>query len=144
MSEEAKAVVEEGVDLGDATAVKAAVTGISAEDDLFNDDSTKPESNWFSFDKVGDSIQGVLVMEPFEAETKYGAQMVYVLQKADGTEMNVGLKKFDKKGNLRRNVQQLKSAAVGDILAFRFESEVDTGMDNMAKNIEVRIRHMMK
>lgn len=134
---------EKGVDLGNPEEVKAAVGG-GEVDDLFNDDSTKPESNWFAFDKVGDSIQGVLVMEPFETETKYGAQMVYVIQKADGTELNVGLKKFDKKGNLRRNVQQLKSVAVGDILAFRFESEVDTGMDNMAKNIEVRIRHIMK
>ncbi len=140
MSEENK-VATEGVDLGDVAAVKAAV---GVEDDLFSDDSTKPESSWFSFEKVGDSIQGVLIMDPFETETKYGAQMVYVLQRADGTEINVGLKKLDKKGNLRRNVQQLKSAAVGDILAFRFESEVDTGMDNMAKNIEVRIRHMMK
>lgn len=129
---------EQGVDIADQSAVNKAV----GTDDLFNDDSTKPESSWFSFDKVGDAIQGVLVMDPFETETKFGAQMVYVVQRADGTEINVGLKKLDKKGNLRRNVQQLKSAAVGDILAFRFESEIDTGMTNPAKNIEIRIRKM--
>lgn len=139
MSEEQKAV-----DLNDTAALKEAVTGVASQDDLFNDDSTKPESNWFQFSEVGDSVQGVLVMEPFETETKYGTQMVYVLQKADGTEINVGLKKLDQKGNLRRNVQQLKAAVVGDIVAFKFDKEVDTGMSSPAKSIEVRIRHMMK
>src|SRR6186997_453760 len=109
---------------------------IKVADDLFLDDSTKPESNWFTFEKVGDAIQGVLVMEPYEVETKFGPQTVYVIQKADGKEFNVGLKNTSHK----MNIQQLKSASVGDILAFKFAKEVDTGKVNPAKSIEVRIR----
>lgn len=126
---------DQGVDIGNPQAVAAAVGN---PDDLFLDDSTKPESNWFQFEKVGDTIQGVLSMEPFETETKFGPQMVYVIQKPDGTEFNVGLKVSSHK----LNIQQLKSAAVGDIVAFRFEKEVDTGKVNPAKSIAVRIRRI--
>jgi hypothetical protein len=108
--------------------------------DLFADDSTKPESNWFAFEKVGDSIQGELVMEPYDNETKFGEQRVYTLKRADGQEFNVALKHTTHK----MNIQQLKSAAVGDLLAFRLKELVDTGKVNPAKSIEVRIKHMNK
>jgi len=111
-----------------------------ATDDLFDDPSTKPESNWFQFEKVGDQIQGVLSMEPYQTDTKFGPQMVYVIQKPDGQEFNVGLKMSTHK----LNIQQLKSAEVGDIVAFRFEKEVDTGKVNPAKSIAVRIRKLSK
>lgn len=132
---------QEGVDIGDAKAVQAAV---GSTDNLFDDDSTKPESNWFKFEKVGDYIQGVLVMEPYEVQGDYGPQMIYVIQKPNGDEFNVGLKKLDAKGNLRLNVKQLKSAEVGDEIAFRFEKEIDTGKGFPAKAIDVRIRKFSK
>lgn len=123
---------EKGVDIGDAKAVAQAA---GQPDNLFDDDSTKPESNWFQFEKVGDYIQGVLVMEPFQSESKFGPQMVYVIQKADQTEFNVGIKLTNK-----FVIQQLKGASVGDEVAIRFEKEVDTGKVNPAKSLAVRIR----
>lgn len=104
-------------------------------EDLFEDDSTKPESNWFEFNEVGDSIQGILVMEAYEKEGKFGTQTIYVVQK-EGKDYNVALKNTTHK----MNILQLKSAEVGDTVAFRFEEEVDTGKMNPAKSIEVRIR----
>lgn len=120
--------------MSDAT--KDNMNGIG---DLFLDDSTKPESNWFKFEKVGDSVQGVLAMEPFETEGKFGKQMVYNLQRPDGEEVNVSLKETQKV-----LIRQLKSAEVGDIIAFRYVGNIDTGKINPAKKIEVRIKHMMR
>lgn len=108
-------------------------------DDLFLDDSTKPESSWYKFEKIGDGVQGTLIMEPYESEGKFGPQTVYVIQKADGTEVDVSLKNNTQKFL----VQQLKSAVVGDILAFRYTGDIDTGKINPAKKIEVRIKHVM-
>ncbi len=107
-------------------------------DNLFEDDSSIPESNWFAFENVGDAIQGVLVMEPYEKEGKFGTQTIYVIQKADGEEFNVALKNTSH----RMNIQQLKRAAIGDILAFRLKELVDVGKGNLAKSIEVRLRSM--
>lgn len=111
---------------------------VENQDDLFQDDTTKPESSWFKFDKVGDSIQGILTMEPYEKEGNFGTQTIYVIQKPDGQEFNVALKNTTHAVQVR----QLKTAKVGDILAFRFAKEVDTGKGNLAKSIEVRIRHL--
>lgn len=116
------------------------VFGSASTDDLFTDDSTKPQSAWFNFEKVGDSIQGVLVMEPFEKEGNFGTQTIYTVQTASGEEFNVALKNTTH----RMNIMQLKKAEVGDIVAFRLKELVDTGKGNPAKSIEVRIRHMMK
>ena len=110
-------------------------------EDLFQDDSTKPESNFFEFEKVGDAIQGELVMEPYDKEGKFGMQKIYVIKRSsDGKEFNVALKHTTHKMNLL----QLKSAAVGDTIAFRLKELVDTGKVNPAKSIEVRIRHNNK
>lgn len=105
---------------------------------MWNDDSTKPESNWFAFEKVGDSVGGELVMEPFDHEGKFGLQKVYVIKKSDGEEINVSLKHTSHKVQ----IQQLKGACVGDILAFRLKELVDVGKGNPAKSIEVRLRHI--
>lgn len=108
-------------------------------DDLFQDDSTIPESNWFKFDEIGKSIQGVLVMTPYDQEAKLsGMQRVFVIQKPDGTEYNVALKHTSNK----RQIQQLRSAEVNDILAFKYTGDFDTGKGNPAKTIEVRLRKM--
>jgi hypothetical protein len=109
-------------------------------DDIFTDDSTLPESNWFTFKEVGDNIIGKLVMEPFDKEGNFGKQRVYVLQTKDGKEFNIGLKY----GSNEMNIRQLKSAEIGDIIAIKFKGEVDTGKGNPAKSLEVRIRHIKK
>ncbi len=138
-----------GVDIGNPEEVKEAVaaapeaaapTPAPSDDDLFDDESTKPESNWFAFENVGDSIQGVLVMEPYEKEGNFGTQTIYVIQKNDGSEYNVALKNTTH----RTNIQQLKKAVVGDIIAFRLKEFVDTGKGNPAKSIEVRHRPVMQ
>lgn len=107
-------------------------------DDLFGDDSTKPESNWFAFEKVGDTIGGTLI-ETFEKEGQFGKQTVYVVETADGKSWNVALKNTTHKVQ----IQQLRSADPGDKVAFRFKEEVDTGKGNKAKSIECRIRHQV-
>ena len=109
-------------------------------DDMFNDETTKPESTWFTFEKVGDGIAGTLVMEPFEKEGNFGKQMIYVLETKEGKEINVGLNCQSKQILIR----QLKSADVGDIIAFRYTGDVDVKKGNMAKNIDVRVRHINK
>ena len=107
--------------------------------DLWDDESTIPESNWFSFDNVGDTIDGELV-ESFDKEGKYGMQRVYVVRKADGNEWNVSLKHSTHKVQ----IQQLKRAEPGDVVGFRFKESVDTGKGNPAKSIAIRIRHTEK
>jgi len=108
-------------------------------EDLFEDDSTIPESNWFEFSKIGDVITGELV-EAFDKEGKFGTQRVYVVRIKDGREYNVGLKHTTHKVQ----IQQLKRAEPGDMIGFRFDKEVDTGKVNPAKSISVRIRHVDK
>jgi hypothetical protein len=127
--------------MGEETPVEDEGKDISEiADDLFKDDSTKPESAWFAFNEVGDKIQGKLVMEPYEKEGNFGAQTIYVIETADGKEFNVALKNTTH----RMNIQQLKAAEVGDLVAFQFVKEVDTNKGNMAKSIEVRHRPMKK
>lgn len=109
-------------------------------DGIWGDDSTIPESNWFEFNKVGDAVAGELLQEPFDKPGKFGLQKIYVLRDSKGKEWNVSLKAATQK----LQIQQLRSADVGDIIAFRFNKEVDTGKVNPAKSIEVRIRHANK
>lgn len=119
-----------------------------AEDNIFEDDSTIPKSNWFMFENVGDFVQGELVEEPFDKEGKFGTQKIYpvkITATSDesfkvGDEVNVALKHTSHK----MNIQQLKRAEIGDIVGFKFKEEVDTGKVNPAKSIEVRIRHQEK
>lgn len=106
---------------------------------IFDDDTTIPESAWFNFEKVGDTIAGELI-ETFENEGKYGMQQVYVVKTAEGKEFNVALKHTTHKVA----VQQLKSAEPGDIIGFKFEKEIPTDYGNAAKAITVRIRRVNK
>ena len=105
-------------------------------DDVWEDDTTKPKSNWFEFGKVGDSISGALV-ESFDKEGNFGLQRIYVVKAKNNEEYNVALKHTTHKVQ----IQQLKKAEIGDIVAFRLKELVDTGKGNPAKSIEVRIRH---
>lgn len=103
--------------------------------DMFDDDSTKPESAWFTFENVGDAVAGELI-ESYESEGKFGKQQVYLIKKEDGTEINVALKHTTH----RLQVQQLKAAEAGYMVAFKFVKEVPTDYGNPAKSIEVRFR----
>ena len=107
--------------------------------DIWADDSTIPESNWFEFNNVGDAINGELV-ESFDKEGKFGMQRIYVVRRQDGEEFNVSLKHTTHK----MQIQQLKRAEPGDVVGFRLKELVDTGKVNPAKSIEVRIRHTEK
>ena len=112
---------------------------MAQEDDLFKDDSTKVESSWMKWENVGDTLQGVLVMEPYDKDGDLGKQRVYVLQKANGDEVNVGFN-IEKKAFI---IRQLNKARVGDIVALRYTGNVEVpGKPQPAKNIEVRIRSM--
>jgi len=106
-------------------------------DDLFQDDTTIPESAWFQFENVGDAIQGELTMEPYDKESNFGTQKIYVVKRtSDGKEFNVALKHTTHALNIR----QLAGIQVGDLVAFRFKEIVDTGKGNPCKSIEVRLR----
>lgn len=111
---------------------------VEEEIDLWEDETTKPQSNWFEFEKVGDTINGELV-EFLDKEGKFGLQRIYIIRGEDGEDINVALKHTTHK----LQIQQLKRAEPGDVIGFRFAKEVDTGKSNPAKSIEVRIRHKM-
>ena len=104
--------------------------------DMFNDDSTIPESNWFKFEKVGDAIGGVLQEIPTERDGNFGTQTIYVIEKPDGEIWNVALKNSSQAGA----IAMLRRANVGDAVAFRLKELKDTGKGNPAKIIEVRHR----
>lgn len=118
-----------------------------SEKNLWEDESTIPLSNWFSFDKVGDFVQGELI-DFFDKESKFGSQKVYCVKVQatsndnfkEGDEVNVPLKHTTHK----LNIQQLKGAEIGDIVGFKLKELVDTGKVNPAKSIEVRLRHVEK
>lgn len=105
-------------------------------DDLFQDDSTIPESNWFNFVEIGDNIQGELMMDPYDNETKFGMQKIYVVKTKEGKEYNVALKHTTHK----YSIQQLRDATVGDLVAFRLKDLIKTDYGNPAKAIEVRLK----
>ena len=67
-------------------------------------------------------------------------QNVYTLETAEGDIVMVGL---NPKSHVRAT-RQMKQADVGAIVAFKFESEYDSGKGNPGKNISVRIKHMPK
>ena len=108
---------------------------IESVDDLFNDETTKPESTWFKFEKIGDGFGGMLV-DTFESDGKFGLQTVYLVRNDAGEEVNIALKNTSHK----RSIQMLKAAQKGDMVAFKFTSEYDTDFGNKGKNIEVRFR----
>lgn len=113
--------------------------GVEKVDDIWSDDSTLPESAWFTFDKIGDAISGELI-ESFPKEGKFGMQQIYIIKTPSGEEFNVALKHTTH----RLQVQQLRSANPGDILGFKFSKEIETKYGNKAKSIEVRIRRAVK
>lgn len=105
------------------------------EKDIFEDDNAIPESNWFKFEKAGDSVSGEL-LEFFDKESNFGPQRIYVIKTKDGEEINVGLKHSSHKFN----IAQLKKAEIGDTIGIKFREFIDTGKGNPAKAMDVRVR----
>lgn len=105
-------------------------------EDLFQDPTTVPQSAWFKFTNIGDSVQGTLLEPPHDKEGAFGLQRVYVVETAGGDEVMVALKHTSNK----RQIQQLRKAEVGDIVGFKYTGDFDSGKGNPAKTIEVRHR----
>jgi len=107
------------------------------KDDFFNDEN-KPESNWFSFEKVGDRVKGEVV-ELYDAPAKgaFPAQKVFVLKQDDGSVQNVGIAV-----NKKYLIDRTRSVELGDIVGFEFKAEVPSATPGFAaaKSIEVYIK----
>ena len=120
---------------------------MAEEKNLWEDESTIPQSNWFTFEKIGDFVQGEL-LEVYDRESKFGMQKVFCVKVQatsnkeikEGDEVNVSLKHTTHK----MNILQLKGAEVGDVVGFKLKELVDTGKVNPAKSLEVRLRHTNK
>ena len=107
--------------------------------DLF-DEKNIPESNWFKFEKVGDSVGGILVeVTDKPAKDIFPAQRVYTLKKSDGEMVNVGISM-----NKDYIIGRANSAKLGDILGFKFVKEVPSATKGFAaaKSIEVFVKHV--
>jgi len=86
-------------------------------DELFNEEN-EAESNWASFDEVGDKYAGKLVDKRYqEGEGDYPDQHIYVLENEEGR-TNVGIS-VTKDGCIQRAEQ----AAMGDFVGFEFAEE---------------------
>jgi hypothetical protein len=108
------------------------------EKDLF-DEKNIPESNWFSFKKVGDRCFGEVV-EVFIKESKdpmFASQRVFVLKQKDGSFLNVGIKTTSDYLMSRTNM-----VAPGDVIGFEFTKEVPPAKKGYqpAKSITVYTR----
>lgn len=75
--------------------------------------------NWFSFKNVGDKVGGV-VRDMFEqpARDMFPAQRCFTLQQADGTHINVGLKRTN------YILSRTDTLQVGDELGVMFDKEI--------------------
>lgn len=107
-------------------------------EELF-DEKNIPESNWFSFDKVGDRVSGEVV-EMFDKPSNnptFEDQRVFVLKQKDGSLINVGIKKSKDYLMGRTN-----AVVPGDTLGFEFKKEIPpkTKGFHPAKSLEVYVK----
>ena len=88
-----------------------------SEVDVFSDkNKVVPESNFFKFEKVGDSVSGYLVSVRLqEGKGAYGPQKIFLLEQSDGEEVSVGIA-MSKVGVI--NV--MRNAKVGQLIGFKF------------------------
>jgi hypothetical protein len=108
-------------------------------DNIFGDESTKPESNWFKFEKIGDKIAG-LVVDIFEKEgnEQFSPQRVFTVKTKTGEEVNVGVKTDNE-----YMAQRVKNVRKGDLIGFEFVKEIPPKVKGYspAKSIEPRIKY---
>jgi tryptophan synthase alpha subunit len=108
-------------------------------DNVFNDESTKPQSNWFKFDKVGDKVVGVVTDIMTKAgDNGFKDQKVFTLRQKDNEEVLVGFS-VDKEYIMQRT----KNVRKGDILGLEFTKEIEpkTKGHHPAKSIEPRVKY---
>ena len=108
--------------------------------DFFNEDN-EAKSNWFKFEKVGDSVKGTLLSTNVKpARDMFPEQEVYELQTEDGAVVNVASSKSYVRGCMKR-------AKVGQIVGFKYDSDYQTEANKAkgmapAKTIKVYIGDM--
>lgn len=111
-------------------------------DSIFNDESTKPKSNWFKFEKVGDKIAGLVVdFQDREAQGVYGPQRIFTLRKSSGDEVLVPIKKDND-----YLMQRVKYVRKGDVIGFEFTKEIEAKQKghHPAKAIEPRVKYTVE
>lgn len=105
----------------------------------FNEED-KAEANWFKFDTVGARVAGI-VQEVYEkpAQDAFPAQRVFVLKKADGEIMNVGISM-----NKDYVIQRTNRVRPGDKLGFEYTKDIPATTKGYAaaKSIEVYWRQI--
>ena len=94
------------------------------------------QSNWMKFEKIGDSVKGTMLEHKTVPSTNptFPDQEVYVIRKADGNLVNVGIS-LKKSGTIAR----LNSVQPGMIVGILFESETAPTTKGFAaaKNLKV-------
>lgn len=103
-----------------------------------------PESNWFKFEKVGDTVMGILVeVKDKPAVDVFPAQRVFTLKQKNGELMNVGIPNNDSPKS-QYLLGRTRTAKLGDALGFSFVKEVPSATKGFApaKSIEVYVKHL--
>lgn len=108
-------------------------------DDLFSDENI-PESNFFKFEKVGDTVGGTLVeIQDKEGKDGFPPQRVFSLKQEDESVIKVGI-------SLQKDyvIGRANTAKMGDKLGFKFEKEIPASKKGFhpAKSIEVFVKHI--
>lgn len=93
--------------------------------DALMTDENRAKSNWFKFEKVGDSISGVLLGSRHEeGKNGFPAQLVFEVRTKDGDEWNVPLRAVKADGGPSTYAQQTKRWQPGDLVGFKYEKEL--------------------
>jgi hypothetical protein len=108
-------------------------------EDIF-DPKNVPESNWFKMETVGTKVSGLLTENPYikkDMSGQFGDQRVFVMQQADGSTINFGIR-VDK-DYLMQRTNKLRA---GDMVGFEFVKEIPATKKgyNPAKSIEVYVK----
>ena len=103
-------------------------------DDFFNDENIA-QSNWFSFENVGDKISGTYVGHRHQAGVgQYPDQEIYELKTSDESIWNVGFSV-----NKTYIINRIKNIKFGQKIGFMFKDEIPSKTKGYApaKSIEV-------
>ena len=108
------------------------------KDDFFSDENIA-QSNWFSFEKIGDSIKGTLIATRHQlGKDQYPDQKVYELKTEEGI-WNVGI-------SVNKNyiIDRMRNVKLGQIVGFMFKDEIPSKTKGYApaKSIEVYVGGM--
>jgi hypothetical protein len=104
------------------------------------EDWVKPESNWFKMEKVGDTVSGRLVQNPYikkDTSGDFGDQRVFEIEQTDGKVVNFGVR-LDKNYLISRS----NDLRQGDMVKFEFVKEIPAAKKghHPAKSIEIYVR----